>query len=292
LLGGSTTLAAAIEYARIGLKPLLALVIPADGRQKAEHGRHFGEWLNHGSDQDLAALACAEVVCAELDVIRQFFPRVPEDSQAAAFVVHVDRAPTRVVVALRAFPEHEWKPTYPWPESILPPGSLDGLSDEASEELLQVAELELEEQEEVAIQRCIDRTGEALRRAIMGDPGDLRWRAERLWDRLDFEGRACARELLRGEPARPSVVFSLAPFLASAAAREGGAVEQKMTTLLAGAARAAYCQQRIPGSHWATNSGCGETVEDDPEKGRWIMVCGAGHVPRKSERFLSFFTRP
>lgn len=46
-----------------------------------------------------------------------------------------------------------------------------------------------------------------------------------------------------------------------------------------------------PGARWATSSGCGMTIEgvpDDPRTG--MVMCGMGHVPRRSARFLHFFT--
>jgi hypothetical protein len=44
--------------------PTLVLIIPEDDDEKWNRGRAFGEWLNHGSDDDLAPLAHVEVVCA------------------------------------------------------------------------------------------------------------------------------------------------------------------------------------------------------------------------------------
>jgi hypothetical protein len=45
-------------------RPTLVLVVPADESERYERGSAFGEWLNHGSDRDLAALALVDVVCA------------------------------------------------------------------------------------------------------------------------------------------------------------------------------------------------------------------------------------
>jgi len=43
------------------------------------------------------------------------------------------------------------------------------------------------------------------------------------------------------------------------------------------------------GTRWANSSGCGITIEGDDDN--MAMGCGMGHVPRKSRRFLYFFTK-
>lgn len=45
-------------------KPTLVLVVPRDDNERYERGSAFGEWLNHGSDAELAPLALVDVVCA------------------------------------------------------------------------------------------------------------------------------------------------------------------------------------------------------------------------------------
>jgi hypothetical protein len=45
-------------------RPLLVIVVPASDEQKWERGRALGEYLNHGSDAQLAPLAFVDVVCA------------------------------------------------------------------------------------------------------------------------------------------------------------------------------------------------------------------------------------
>lgn len=65
--------------------------------------------------------------------------------------------------------------------------------------------------------------------------------------------------------------------------------ERRLTPLLADAARGACSRQRIPGSMWATNLRCDESLEYDD--GQELFACGMGHVPRKSGRILSFFTQ-
>ena len=47
-----------------------------------------------------------------------------------------------------------------------------------------------------------------------------------------------------------------------------------------------------PGSHWARHSGCGPATVEGMKNEGVGMLCGMGHVPEKSARFLYFFTRP
>ena len=59
----------------------------------------------------------------------------------------------------------------------------------------------------------------------------------------------------------------------------------------AAAARVVAAVRRQPpaGSHWAT-SGCGVVVENMKDD-TGVAACGAGHVPKKSARFLYFFSK-
>jgi hypothetical protein len=52
-------------------------------------------------------------------------------------------------------------------------------------------------------------------------------------------------------------------------------------------------RRRLPGSRWATSSGCGAEVEDpDPALGEVGagVECGLGRVPEVCRRFLLFYT--
>ncbi|HVE86420.1 MAG TPA: hypothetical protein VND93_26370 [Myxococcales bacterium] len=284
LLRGSATLAAALQRAHGGLQPLLVLVIPRDDGEKWERGRHLGEWLNFGADRDLAPLACAEVVCAEMAAVRQLFPSAPADTEPAALVASVDRAPARLGVALELFGPHV-EPA----RGHLDRSALESLSEEEQRQAWAELRQRMFEAEDAAIQPCIDHTGAAIRQAVFGDPSALRSRASARWDRLNAEDREVARKILGGGDGSPRDVVAVAPVLASAAQERGGAEEERLTKVLAEAARVQYCTLRIPGSKWARSAGCGETVEG--EEGEVGYACGMGHVPRKSQRFLYFFTR-
>jgi hypothetical protein len=63
----------ALERARKAGRPLLVLIIPDDDGEKWERGRAFGEWLNHGTDAQLAPLALVEVACLRLDELERVY---------------------------------------------------------------------------------------------------------------------------------------------------------------------------------------------------------------------------
>ncbi len=51
----------------------------------------------------------------------------------------------------------------------------------------------------------------------------------------------------------------------------------------------ASATSRCPGSHWAHASGCGVRIEGETDSMGY--ACGMGHTPKKSQRFLYFFTK-
>jgi hypothetical protein len=58
---------------------------------------------------------------------------------------------------------------------------------------------------------------------------------------------------------------------------------------LAADVRARLTHGRVPGSRWASSSGCGTTVEDDDDT--LGIGCGMGHVPEKAQRFLYLYAQ-
>jgi len=68
-----------------------------------------------------------------------------------------------------------------------------------------------------------------------------------------------------------------------------GERRRELVASLAGEARARLCKERIPGSRWARQSGCGTDIEG--EQDNLVVGCGMGHVPEKSQRFLYFFSK-
>src|SRR5262249_40656890 len=123
------------------------------------------------------------------------------------------------------------------------------------------------------ITSCIQATGVAIRAAVFTDAAAAKRRADATWDRLAASDREVARRITAGGDGTPEEVFAVAPVLAVAAAEGRG--DPRLLQLLANAARARYCDKRIPGSKWATDSGCAETVEG--EEDNISIGCGMGY---------------
>jgi hypothetical protein len=246
---GVATLVAAVERARARLQPLLVFVIPEDDRAKYYRGRHFGEWLNHGGDADLAPLACAEVVCAGMDTVRRLFSGAPPGDEPAILMVDVQQPSMALELVLPAFPHRDLTVE----EELAGRGRPSGDGDK---------------DEEAEISACIRAAGEAVRRAVFGDPDALARRARERWDHLTSGARAEVRRIYDGVDGTQEMVLAAAPLLAVDAA-EGS---REAMALLAHAARVRYCGQPIPGSEWA------QTEED-------------GQIPARSQRFLYFPSR-
>lgn len=66
----AAALAEALRRAREAGRPALVLVIPEDGGDVYERGHLFGEYLNHATDEQLAPLGRAEVLCAKVADLR------------------------------------------------------------------------------------------------------------------------------------------------------------------------------------------------------------------------------
>jgi hypothetical protein len=71
--------------------------------------------------------------------------------------------------------------------------------------------------------------------------------------------------------------------------REALGADDAHAATLAAEVRKRLKEQPPAGTRWANSSGCGITIEGDDDN--MAMGCGMGHVPRKSRRFLYFFTK-
>lgn len=65
-------------------------------------------------------------------------------------------------------------------------------------------------------------------------------------------------------------------------------IDEKRAAALATEARARLKDKPPPGTRWASSSGCGTDIEGEAPM---AVGCGMGHVPKKAQRFLYFFTQ-
>jgi hypothetical protein len=249
----------AYRAARREHKPLLVLVIPADDRAKWERGELWGEALNHGDDETLAALARVRLQCATLEEVSRL---AEVDTTGEPLFVTIDTMARPAQVR-----RYAWEPV-PRPEMTA------GAAYEDFEKLTNAW-----------VDARIAKVGALLRGAL----GEL---ALDEATAADSQAERAARALLGGEEITPALVLQVAPALHVRAAR----VRHERAPLirgLAAAVRAEVIAKPVSGSRWGLAGGCGISIEDAPddEQSRMRVACGMGHVPAKSERFLYLFTR-
>lgn len=243
-------------------KPLLVFVIPEEVAQKYARGHAFGELLNHGSDAQLAPLACFDVACRTISELG-----ITDVGEPLMFVLDpASQVPVRAL------------------DAPLPP-ALDGYRDRLDSETASQYEGRVEANIDARIAVLADLIAEAADGATLVaqacreraglPPGELQPLAEL---------PASLGEL------QPSQL-DLAPATATLAARGGEPqVREHLTALLAAAVRARLCTGPIGEIKWARTSGCGTIVEGESRRGGF--ACGMGHVPARSARFLRFYVDP
>jgi len=97
----------AYQRARKARRPLLVFVIP--GGDFYLRGQAFGEWLNHGSDDQIAPLALCEVACATMAELSELAPHAGA-GEPLMVCVGTDRvpAPLRFLDAKLPEPQRGW----------------------------------------------------------------------------------------------------------------------------------------------------------------------------------------
>jgi hypothetical protein len=246
-------------------KPLLILVIPADHAQQYRRGQAFGELINHGSDAQLAALACFEVRCLRLD---QLDPPPRDPFVEEPLMLVLDHTATPSLLPLTAALTHvedapdRWDGRHDWEEiERHREAAIDARIATLAELIASAAD-----GERLLAQACRERQGLP--------PADL----QRLAELPHSLGELGPADLDR------------APALGLLATRSGDAQQQShLSTLLAASVRARLCDSPIPGAPWARTHGCGVTIEGAARQSR--VACGMGSVPARSSRFLMFYSR-
>ncbi|MGE0788223.1 MAG: hypothetical protein AB7S26_21300 [Sandaracinaceae bacterium] len=243
-------------------RPLLVLVVPADGGRRWERAHAFGEVLNNGSDEVFADLALAEVVCSTMDSLRRLVPQAPE-GEPWLIVVEPDEVPARV----RAF-----APELPsWPDHWTEAGAAD-----------------FEQRTEQAVDRRISILTEVIHQGLAEDDAMLAHRAEVAQRQLDAGIRDRLQAALRHGSVSAELMRAAPAAVAQAAHRTPG--RRSLLHDLAMQARERLTQNRVPGSYWASSWGCGIEVEGRDDNA--VVGCGMGHVPERSRRFLYWYSGP
>lgn len=271
-------------------KPLLVLVIPAEDGQKYDRGRAFGEYLNHGSPEQLAPLALCEVACAEMAKLRRLAPAAGE-GEPLMVLIETDQVPARVQrldVALVEEPERDWR-VIDEEDPASPPKK-----NETEEERWQRRIAARQRREEAVIAKRIEQIAALVKEAVQPNVARLEERAAQVRGHVSSVGGGVATALFElrlssGDEVSQDEVADAPALVALAAARAQGARHEALLGLLARVVEARL--RRVPpsGSRWAVSYGCGTRIEGESQ--HVVIGCGMGHVPEKSARFLYFFTK-
>jgi hypothetical protein len=278
---------AAYRRARQAGKPLLAFVVPVVDDESGEgygdlsnRGSAFGELLNHGSDEALATLALAEIVCAPMTALRALAPSVP-GKQPLMVLIETDAVPARVQVLdgrLPKLPLGFGEPDEAAPARDAPPRDWEAYFSRRRQDA--------RTRDHQAVQARLALLSRLLDQGLRATPQMLLERAAQAQARLG----ALA---VVPDDAAPAQLHRVAAILLASAVALPAPERSAAVRRVADAARAVLCRQRVPGSRWANDSGCASQVEYEPgeEHDELMMACGMGHVPEESRRFLDFLSR-
>ncbi len=238
-------------------KPQLVLVIPTDQGEKFRRGHAFGELLNHGSDEQLAPLACFELICRSL----------------------ADLGPTWIVGA-------------PLVEPLMVLLDTDGQLRALDGVLAQDPNNSLDDNRR-ATEACIDARIALLADLVASAADGTRLAAQACSERASLPANELRRldELPTSLGELQPADVDRAPATTMLLARTGEPeVRTHLTALLAAAVRARVGQRQLGGVPWARTTGCGSVVEGASRNAGF--ACGMGNVPRRSQRFLQFYVEP
>jgi hypothetical protein len=278
-------------------KPLLVLVVPAlphspkdkltEAQEKKqneaytaryERGHAFGELLNYGAKEQLWPLALVEVICA----LPQEIEVLTGSNVGSPLMVLIETSSTRAV---------------PVPLD----GKLPALFDDMIGSRFESYEEQLKAEDQLITER-ITLLAKLIKEAVAPTQKSIESRATQTRKALPEESKTLSAKIEKG------LAVEEADLIASLIAEESTKKEAFLDLLLE-VVKARLCKPPIDGSRWARTSGCGTTYEDPPKpkvkktinadgsesteyefESFTVVGCGMGHTPKRSQRFLSFFT--
>jgi len=241
----------AYRRARRLQRALLVFVVPVDEMMRYKRGTSLGAYLNHGSDRQLAPLALCEVVCATMTELSELSPATYDAEPSFVLIESV---------SLPAKPRHS---------SVTLKAATDYENGDANADT------------------NISSIAKAIAAVVM--PGNRV--SKSMLAQRDTEAEKALLPVLVNTPDKRelSKVDRHAAGLMSVALQVKGEVRVAILAGLAASARARIRDKPVPGARWAHAFGCGPTTyEDQPADTNVGYLCGMGHVPAKSERFLAF----
>ena len=273
-------------------RPRLIFAIPEDGGQQGLLGHALGEYLNHGSDADLAPLAMMYMECvarSDLDLGGAHASDRDAGPFTAVVVAHNGGVvSTRVIRFDLAAMQHrsprllingKQAPEDDGPDPIdqriatlagvvrqaaMPDGSLNALWPDAM---------------------AHPRVSAIAERARRGKPIHL-FEDETFPWLLELEDSAESDDEAP-TPLSPGEVERYAPGLYAAALQGQDRSRADLLGALAGVVRKRLVQGHVTGSEWARTAGCGTNIEG--RRSAVVIGCGMGFTPERSQRFLYFY---
>lgn len=257
-----------VEAVRQG-RALLVLVVPDDGADFMARGKLLGGWLVHGKPERLAPLVFTELACATVAEIHALVPHADVGAKPVAVLIETTAVPAVVkVVVPEPVPEEAWRLDNKDARQL-------ATSYRDAEYVSTLTDSEL--REELSTQ--------------------LRWREDEQRLPLSVEALSKAVYTMLGPDEATSMrrVEQLrARDPATAALAAQWVQSQRIDRLMAAEdlrdkLHLRAVDNRIAGSSWARDNGCGISVVGRPSDS--LFLCGMGHVPTLSATFLYFFHR-
>jgi len=251
--------------AKTSARPRLYLVVPKDPNLRYLRGRAFGEFFNHGAEAHLARLAIFEVVCATTDEIKLLTGKAV---RGEPWLVVVDRSAKRV----RPVPLDDAELSRLTEADVKTRG--DEQIDVIDERIRRLGELVVAAIDPEMIERMVAAEARSIGASLHEELSLVI--EQSLVPRMAVVEAAPATLLKSSYPAKePDDDWRLAYNRTILAPR------------LAELTRDHLVRSQPPtGARWARSSGCGTRVEGVRSNVR--IGCGMGHVPERSQRFLSF----
>jgi len=253
-------LQAAAEQAEAQGRPLLVFVVPEDENAAYTRGQWLGAWWMHGGERARLDLAlCVPAAASVRDVQALVDVRLPDP---APVLLLVD-APRRTQPGRQA--------------ATVTPIVVDLPADASP-----------------GLPADLERLTLALATALPRHGGALDEMAQRVRARLsDEQQQHVAGWLAGGPPPEDELLVRATAWVRCAAAGMEAEPSRSTQAALLAAIERRLVRRRLPGSRWATSSGCGAEIEDpDPALGEVGagVECGMGRVPEVCRRFLLFYT--
>lgn len=249
-----------LERARALGKPLLVFVVPRDAALRRDRGLAFAQAFTYGPPSFLAELALCELTALEM-------VDAPRWLQSAAEPLLVLVEPDGIAFRrIDATLPREAAASWDEPETAY----------------------------EASVEKRVQTIAAVLHEAIAPNGSVLDSRARSAAAALPSaevrEARSNASSLA------PAALLRAAAIVLRDARRGGGPVGPRrdpngipapeVERRLAEAVRSE--KLRPEGTRWGSSYGCGEQIEGEPDS---MVLCGMGHVPARSARFLHFLSR-